>query len=168
MSDKGVFDFNSDATRELRAKNPLGVSVSNAFEWENVDTTKSVPNNKTGVSLPGVDDKLNDKLVIFKTTQDGLNAAAWLLKINYFDRGYTTPGAIGDRWAGRLPVPPNQFSDYALSLAKIMGLPPDSELTFGIDGIKVLKALARMENGTPFVIGIPDQMYQAAVAYALS
>lgn len=159
VSDKGAFDFNSIATRELRAKNPLGVSVSQTFEWENVDLTKSVPNAKTGQSTPGVDNKLGDHLVIFKNTQDGLNAAGWLLYDLYFERGINTPASIGNKWAG------DKTGDYGNSIAKIMGLDPNATLTYGVDGPNLMKALARMENGTPFVIGIPKEMYQFAIAY---
>lgn len=165
VDDKGKFNFTSSATRELRANNPLGVSLSGTYEWEGMDYTKSVPNKTTGKSIEGVDDKLGDQLAIFKTTQEGLNAAAWLLQDAYFNKGFRTIGAIGDRWSGKTGSP---FSDYSVSLSKIMKLPIDSQLNFATDGIGLMKALSRMENGTPFVIGIPDEMFRAAVDYGVN
>ncbi len=164
----GAMDFKSIATRELRANNLLGVSVSGTFDWDNVDLSRSVPNKVTGKSIPGVDDKLGDKLVIFKTFQDGMNAGAWLLHDLYFGEGYNVLGVIGDRWAGKTPTPPNQFSDYSLGLGKIMKMKPDSVLNYGTDGINLMKGLARDENGTLAVALVPTEMYQAGLVYGQS
>lgn len=162
MDEKGQFDFNSTATRELKAKNPLGVSVSGSFEWENVDDTypgRADKNNPQDTPTIGVDNLLNDHLVVFQKTQDGLNAAAWLLHDDYFQENSNTPYLLGNKWAG------DKTGAYGNSIASIMGKAPNTILTFGIDGPAIMKALARMENGTAFVIGIPDEMYQTAVAY---
>lgn len=174
MNEQGQYDFNSIATRELRAKNPLGVSLSGTFSWENVDYTypgRANENDPNDTPQAGVDNLLGDHLMVFKTTQDGLNAAAWLLHDNYFQTGSSdTPESLGNKWAGdsQAKAAANGVQSYGDSIASIMKMDPQSKLAYGTDGQNVMKALARMENGTAFVIGIPDQMYLTAVAYGSS
>ena len=144
-------DFNSSATRETRAKNLLGVSTS---QWT--------------VGAVGEDNELNDHLAIAPNTAQGLLWAANLLKANYFGAGYNTPLSIGTYWSqGKEITDTTADLGYGNSVAKIMGVSPDSLLDFGIDGPKLMSAMARMENGTPAVISVPAIMYQNAIAGAM-
>lgn len=157
--------FSSDATRELRANNPLGVSVSSTFAWQNVDvvgTVEPAVPGSDGNTIAGVDNKKNDHLVIFQTIQDGLNAAAWLLWDNYFQAGFNTPASIGNRWAG------DKTGSYGQSLALIMGYDTNQQLDYGIDGTNLMKAMAIMENGHGDVENIPDSYYAKALIYGQS
>ncbi|MGH7738581.1 MAG: hypothetical protein ACREL1_00395 [bacterium] len=167
MDANGNYTFASTSTRELRANNPLGVSQSGSFSWVNIDLTRSIA-GADGVLTPGIDNELGDHLVIFQSTQDGLNAAAWLLYDAYFGGGTPTIGQIGDKWSGSSPTPPNIYSDYSNSLASILSKPVGAALSYGTDGPALMAGLARMENGSIFVAGIPSPMYQSAIAYGQS
>jgi hypothetical protein len=107
---------------------------------------------------------MGDHLAIFPDTQSGLSASAQelLYSQNYFGGGNNTPQGIGDTWAGP------SSTDYGVSIASNMGYQPDAVLNFAVDGIALMKAMAREENGLPAVISIPDSMYQAAVSNALN
>lgn len=171
LNDNGTYDFNSVATRELRAKNPLGVSLSTVFDWEGVDTSypgranKNVPGDEL---VPGVDNLLGDHLIVFRTTQDGLNAAAWLLHDNYFKPGVSdTPETLGNKWAGDDQNKANAAGrqSYGDAIASIMKDTPFQHLIYGADGPGVMAALAREENGSLPVAEIPAQMYRVAIQY---
>jgi len=175
----GKYDFNSVATRELRRKNPLGVSKGHTFDWENVDLTfPGVPwvKNPTEPLDPGVDNKLNDHLLAFQKTQDGLDASAWLLhdSSKYFGNATPSLHKIGQSWAGfKGDKDQNGIYDYTDELYLIFNsyrttVKIDDVLTYGDDAIYVMKSLARMENGSLQVYGIPDEMYLGAVAYGAS
>lgn len=151
--------FSSKQTRELRANNPLGVSVSRTYDWENVDRSNPGVPGKNGLATPGVDNKLGDHLVIFLTLQDGLNAAAWLLKGSYFLRGFTTPASIGNKWSG------DATGGYGNSLAKIMRADPNRTLDYSGEGVSLMRALTLMENGHGDVEKIPNPYFTAAIAY---
>lgn len=140
-------DFNSDATRSLRAKNPLSLSSSDvATKWGSVSE----------------DNELNDHLAIFPDVQSGLSAAAQelLYSTHYFGGGNNTPDGIGTTWAND--------ASYGLDIASNMGLEPGTVLSFQESGVSLMKAIAREENGLVFVVSIPDEMYQTAVNNALN
>jgi len=105
-------NWDSDATREFRAKNPLGVSTS---QWTENEGQVAEDNSK------------NDHLAIMPSMRAGANAAAALLKNNYFGGGYTTPYDIGNRWSGDSPRQAQNRGDtktYGDNLAAIMGYEP--------------------------------------------
>lgn len=130
-------NWDSDATREFRAKNPLGVSTSQWTENE---------------GAIGEDNSKNDHLAVMPSMRSGADAAAALLKNNYFGGGYTTPYDIGNRWSGDSPVAAQRRGDtktYGDNLAEVMGYDPVGELNFLADGNALMRALAIMENGNP-------------------
>ena len=171
MDEKGIPDFNSLATRETRAKNLLGVSKSAQFDWANVDLTypgRANKNNITDALEPGVDNLLGDHLMVFQTTQDGLNAAAWLLHDNYFKGGVSdTPETLGNIWAGdtQHKAAVKGITSYGDAIAQIMGDAATYKMVYGADGPHVMAALAREENGSLQVHNVPFLMYQTAILY---
>jgi hypothetical protein len=151
--------FISNATRELRANNPLGLSVSRTYQWENVNTANPGVAGRDGVLTPGVDNKLNDHLVIFDAIQDGLNGGAWLLHDTYFSNGFNTPASIGDKWSG------DSTGGYGKSVASIMKVSSGQALDYATDGVSLMQALALMENGHGDVQNIPPADFAAALTY---
>ena len=158
-------DFRSNRTRELSRNNPFGVSFSHHFLWEGVDLSFPGVAGRDGVLTPGVDNKLNDHLMAFKSFQDGLNAGLWLLKAAYFNQGINTGFTIGNKWAGDVT------GGYGRSICQIMKVATTDVLQFQHDYLVSLNdALYRMEDGTKEYIAelqfIPDEMYVTAIAYA--
>ena len=177
MSEEGVYDFKSNASRELLDNNILGLTQSKTFVYKGVDLTRSVP-NIDGDITPGVDRKTiyvdgarNDgHLMIFQTQQDGMDNAAKLMCDRYFNGG--EDGILYDmavRWSGDThDLNHDGLIDYAEEVAQIMKLPVKTSLHFATDGIKFMIAISRMENGSIKVKNVPIQMWQRAVAYALT
>lgn len=167
-------DFTCDKTRECRANNPFGMSYGPAYD--NIDITKSVPNRVSGKSYPGVDDKVGDMLVIFKTFQDGLNAALWRLWVVYFEHGINTPRDIYNKWSGDTQAEAEERDEKSNGdkVAEIMKVEPEDILTFTLDGglLLLLQAMLRFEDTTAIfesdLINIPEAMYQEAINYAQS
>jgi len=184
VDDQGKADFNSIATRELRANNLLGVSMHPGIDPSDLDLTKSVAGDD-GVLTPGVDNKLNDKLAIFADFQTGMDYGADLLAngSKYFGSGDNDIISVGNTWAGDThytnplvaQYPGKKISDYAYSLYRILkgyyggaSILPFQTLHFATDGINVMKSIARMENGTLTVAAVPDAMYLSAIASAVN
>jgi hypothetical protein len=154
-------------TREFERNNPLGVSLSGEFPWENVDLSFPGVAGDDGVLTPGVDNKKNDHLMVFHTMQDGANAGAWLLHDNYFGPERNTPISLGDAWAGDTENKANaqHRRSYGSSIAMLMKDRPDYELEYERDGVGVMKALCREENGTPEAQTLEDSIWVNALKY---
>lgn len=158
-------------TREFDRNNPLGVSFSKEFPWENVDYTypgRANRNDPNDVPVPGIDNLLGDHLVAFRTMQDGANAAAWLLAANYFKQGISdTPETLGDKWAGDSENKANAAgrTSYGDSIAEIMKDQPLQILTYQADGVLVMATLCREENGTPEAETLSPEIWPLALSY---
>lgn len=167
-------------TREGQANNVFGVSLSDTYAWDNIDLTRSVPckiegHKDFGVNIPGVDNELGDKLVFFKTFQDGLNAGFWLLWTYFTGKPpVDTPEGIGDRWSGdtEAKAAAQYRKSYGEDIGSIMRVPPLLALKYVPDSPAVAKALMRMENGAPVfltqLVNVPPEMYETALEYGQS
>lgn len=162
-------------TRECERNNPFGVSEGDSFSWDNVDLSVEIPNKKTGKCYPGIDDLEGDMLVAFKTFQDGMNAAIWLLYDLYFSKGINTPRAIYNDWSGDTEAKAQAENrlDNGSKVSQIMGIDGDTKLNFVLIEIMALsKAMLRFEDSTAVfnsdLINIPAEMYQTAITYAES
>lgn len=166
-------DFVCLTTRECRANNVFGVSLSKTYPWDNIDLTRSVPNAKTGVSIAGVDDELGDKLVIFNEFQDGLNAGFWLFWI-YFTANINTAETIGDKWSGDTEARAlaQHRKSYGFDIAEIMRVDPLEVLKYLLNCTALSQAVMRMENSAKIfetdLVNIPSEMYEVALEYGQS
>lgn len=162
-------DFSYSSTREGRANNVFGVSASSTYQWENINKSRWVP-NKEGIYIPGIDNELGDKLVIFQTFQDGLNAGFWLFW-RYFVAGFVTAETIGDRWSGDTEARAlaQHRESYGFDIAEIMKVDVNWPLHYISDCKNLSQAIMRMENSADVfknvLVNIPPAMYDVALEY---
>lgn len=166
--------FTCNKTRECRANNPFGISLSSTYDWDGIDYSKNVP-GKNGIVFHGVDNEIGDMLVFFLAWQDGLNAALWLLWDSYFQKGINTPRTIYNEWSGDSEAKAAQRNELSngAKVAEIMKVSPDLILEFTINSLlPLLQAMLRFEDTTAVfesdLINIPIEMYQNAIEYAQS
>jgi hypothetical protein len=157
--------------REIRANNPLGVSKSKTIPFDGIDTTRGIgqKNLFAGTVEFGIDNELGDELLIFRTMQDGANAGARLLNSVYFDPPFDSPLTIGDHWAGdtEKKAQLEKRMSYGRSISEIMHLPGNSLLIFSRDGVDLMEAISRMENGNALAVSIDPSIWPVAVVYGL-
>lgn len=137
--------WESTATRELRANNPLGVSTCRFTRlWGQVSE----------------DNAKGDHLAVMPSKIHGVHAAHDLLKANYLWCGFFIPWFLGNKWAG------DKTGGYGLSVARIMGRPAYLPLPFKLFYDPLMKAMAIMENGDP-ARSIPAGYFKAIIEEGL-
>lgn len=123
-----MIEWDSNQTREFRAKNPFGLSMcSYARRYGAVSIDKAEPDN----------------LAIFPNIQSGIHASIDLLRDKYLIAGMFAPYWLGNRWAG------DKTMKYGMNLASIMKVNPFFPLSFEASCDTLLKAMCIMENGNP-------------------
>lgn len=118
-----------------------------------VDSREYKDNNLFGVTGSNVDRypgivSTDPPLFVFKDLQSGINAGFNLLLDFYFNKnGWNTLNKIGYHWSGDPTGGDNKTGDYAANLAAFSGLDPSQELSYWKNGIAIMDAISKAENG---------------------
>jgi hypothetical protein len=114
--------------RGLRNNNPGNIRHNRANRWQ-------------GAAVPQSD----DAFVQFVDMVSGVRALAVVLK-NYQRQGLNTVRKIIGRWA---PPTENDTGSYVLAVARALGVDPDARIDVQAQLPKLVRAIARHENGPP-------------------